>query len=389
MMDTPRRVGTGHVPALDGLRAFAILLVLAHNFDILAGRLSAPARGLELALDAGWIGVQLFFVLSGYLITGGLLDTRGAGNYFGTFFGRRLVRIFPLYYVVLLVGAVIVPLALRQALPEHQVWLWTYTSNWAQPGGRVVDTFPHFWSLAVEEQFYLVWPFVVRLLPPRKLVVASLALGVVALAARIWFVNTSDSPERAYMFTVCRMDALCFGAAIAGLVRDPVWLERVRKYGGAAGWAALALAVVGAIVTHGFPRISPLGQTLGYSLLTIIFGLLLVLAITRGAEERGPLRAILGARALGEIGKYSYAIYIFHQPLHVFVGKPLLARLGVGVDGTTNPLVALAYVGLASVASVALGFVSFHVLEKHFLKLKKHFVPSKITPPPAVREAAA
>ncbi|MFO0618250.1 MAG: acyltransferase [Polyangiaceae bacterium] len=375
-MTEDQPLGRGHVPALDGLRAFAILLVCAHNFDILAGNLSAPAKGLALAMDAGWIGVQLFFVLSGYLITGGLLDTRAADNYFGTFFGRRLVRIFPLYYVVLLVGVVLVPLVLRQALPAHQIWLWTYTSNWAQPSGRVVDTFPHFWSLAVEEQFYLVWPFVVRLLPPKRLVVTSLVLGAVALAFRIYFVKTSDSPERAYMYTVCRMDALCFGAAIAAVVRDPAWSARVRRWGGRAGWAALGLAVVSAGVTRGFPRISPIGQTAGYTLLTLIFGLLLVFAITRGAEPRGAARTILGARALGVIGKYSYAIYVFHQPFHVFVGKPLLARLGYA-EGTTNPLVALGYVTLASAVSVGLGFVSFHVLEKHFLRMKRYFVASK------------
>src|SRR4051794_26430990 len=105
-----RKALAGHLPSLDGVRGLAILLVLAHNFNVLPGDEGGIARVIALATNAGWIGVQLFFVLSGFLITGVLLDSRGAPNYYQAFFGRRVLRIFPLYYGTLFVAFVVLPL---------------------------------------------------------------------------------------------------------------------------------------------------------------------------------------------------------------------------------------------------------------------------------------
>ena len=128
----------------------------------------------------------LFNVISGFLITGILLDTRDASNYWRTFLGRRAVRIFPLYYVVLFAAFVVAPMLGRApAGLEHQVWYWTYLANWAGPLGRTVTVFPHFWSLSIEEQYYLLWPLLVRRLRPRSLGVLSLGLVVLALASRV------------------------------------------------------------------------------------------------------------------------------------------------------------------------------------------------------------
>jgi len=173
LRDAPDAAVSPYIPALDGLRALAILLVIPHNLDIL----SAPYRAVEVppvtVMHAGWIGVQLFFVLSGFLITGNLLDTRGSANYYRAFIGRRALRILPLYYGVLLVTFVLVPLlgSMPEKLQEtapNQVWLWTFLLNWSAPYGHTVVGFGHFWSLAVEEQFYLLWPFVVARCGPRQ-----------------------------------------------------------------------------------------------------------------------------------------------------------------------------------------------------------------------------
>ena len=159
--DTPQGSQTPrHIPALDGLRAIAILLVIPHNvyiFETTRGWL-APFAWIS---NAGWIGVQLFFVLSGFLITRNLLSSRGAPNYYSAFFGRRILRIFPLYYLVLTFFLLVLPevvnlsAAIRSSY-ANQPWLWLFLSNWAQPFGKEVYWFPHFWSLAVEEQFYLL-----------------------------------------------------------------------------------------------------------------------------------------------------------------------------------------------------------------------------------------
>src|SRR5438045_445958 len=121
-----------HMPTLDGVRGLAILIVVMHNLSLLTEPHGLAAQLLASWLDRGWVGVQLFFVLSGFLITGILLDTRKADNYYRAFLGRRLLRIFPLYYAVLFGAFVVTPLVAHPIDGhEHQIWLWTYLGNWA------------------------------------------------------------------------------------------------------------------------------------------------------------------------------------------------------------------------------------------------------------------
>lgn len=172
-MEAPEARGE-RLPSLDGLRAVAILLVLADNLSVFGGDLQGPSRGVELAFDVGWAGVQLFFVLSGYLITRGLLRTRQRQDYFGSFYRRQALRIVPMYALTLIVVLTILPALgpIPSTLAEdrhHQLWSWLYLTN-CDPyfaHGRSVMT--NFWSLALEEQFYLVRPFVVRHTAPGQL----------------------------------------------------------------------------------------------------------------------------------------------------------------------------------------------------------------------------
>ncbi len=154
----------GTIPALEGVRGVAILAVLAHQLLIDGYAGGRALEILRMPFQTGWAGVQLFFVLSGFLITGILLDTRRAENFWSSFYARRALRIFPVYYLLLAVTYAIAP-------HRHQVFYWLYLANLRQlAAGPAVESLGHCWSLSVEEQFYLVWPFAVRLLDERGLV---------------------------------------------------------------------------------------------------------------------------------------------------------------------------------------------------------------------------
>ena len=194
-----------HFLPLDGLRGLAILLVMLYHFCLPHRSFHGREPGVLLQFaQGGWMGVDLFFVLSGFLITGILLETRHQPHYFRNFLGRRFLRIWPLYYLSLLVLLVLIPMALSQASPElqgmrdKQAWFWLYAANWlfASEGGFTQTSGGYFWSLAVEEQFYLLWPFLVYALSERSLLRVSMALLALSLVARVVLVTWVSAPER-------------------------------------------------------------------------------------------------------------------------------------------------------------------------------------------------
>lgn len=369
-----------HLPSLDGLRGIAILLVLLHNFDVLdlGGVRTLGSVLVKEFFYIGWIGVQLFFVLSGFLITRGLLATQDRPDYFKSFFLKRVLRIFPLYYLALLVFLVLLPATgwvEQRGLQHSSLWLWFYLSNWTTPyepdGGGPL---PHFWSLAVEEQFYLVWPLLLWKLRLRP--VWWLCLGLTALAPLLrWGMVQQGLPQEAiYEFTFSRMDALTAGAALA------VW-DRGRALHGATRWRAwhlqllgLVLLVAAAVASHGFRRIGAVPQVLGYSLLALSFAALTGWAVlTDRARSRGGSvsrwSAVLRWSPLRRFGHYSYAIYVFHKPLHDLVGVPLLTHW-TGQPHTADLGTATLYFVLATAVLYAVGWLSWHLFERHFLALK-------------------
>ncbi len=366
----------GHVPLLDGVRGLAVLLLLSHQLvlDVLPDA-GAPTsdRLLDRLMQPGWIGVQLFFVLSGFLITGVLLDTKGRGGYFRSFYGRRVLRIFPLYYLLLVVLSFVLPRLghvppLLQADPRAMPLAWIYLSNWTL---TVPAPIGHCWSLAVEEQFYLVWPFVVAALSAPRLLRFCFVLAALAIGFRIGVWTLGLSPEIAYQNTFARMDALALGAAGAILLRDPAavarWAPGLRRALLVAG-VAVAIAAI-----PGLARTGPVTQIAGYSLLAISFALLIAVGVIEQAAGGGRISAALSARPLRLFGKYSYAIYIIHLPLHIFVSKVLLADV-VAFRGEGRHLaIQLAYAIVMTGVLLALAMLSYHLFEKHFLKLKRFF----------------
>ncbi len=223
------------------MRGLAILLVLAHNLSPLEAPTNLIGRALEMGFDDGWIGVQLFFVLSGFLITGILLDTQQASNYFKSFIVRRALRIFPIYYLTLIAFLIVLPAVGVLAHDfggswQHQLPLWLYYSNWTLPYGLGGDAMPHFWSLAVEEQFYLLWPLLIYRLKPMQVIKLCVGLAVASLLIRIGMLASQMQVEAIYTFTVCRMDALALGGAAAALLRVPAWRDRLTQARDALTW---------------------------------------------------------------------------------------------------------------------------------------------------------
>jgi peptidoglycan/LPS O-acetylase OafA/YrhL len=365
-----------HIPALDGLRGIAILLVIPHNADIFSN--SAPwLWPIALLAHAGWIGVQLFFVLSGFLITRNLLDTRGDSNYLQSFYGRRVLRIFPLYFLTLFIGLIVLPRVMQLsagALASHdnQIWLWTFLSNWAQPFGHEVSGFSHFWSLAVEEQFYLMWPFVVLFAAGTRLLWVCLIVVLLALLSRILMMQFGAKSEMLYMFTNCRMDALAMGAAAAVLNLMPSWMAWLRRNIRVVLLILFGALLGAALLSHSYAVYDPRSLTIGQSMLAAAFALLTVSIGWIPPRTLGyTLRRLLEMRLLRAVGRYSFAMYVFHLFILNAFGDAI--RDFWSFTGSAIPLLyVLTIIGLSFMA----GFISYHLLEKHFLRLKSYF-PSR------------
>ncbi|HET9746162.1 MAG TPA: acyltransferase, partial [Chitinophagaceae bacterium] len=199
---------------MDGLRGIAILLVVFyHNF------------GFVKYFFFGWLGVDLFFVLSGFLITDILLKTVNKRDYFKNFYAKRVLRIFPLYYLSLIIFLVILPQV--KDLPidlsfyvDHQWWFWTYLQNWFlifYDVGNTTTAIQHYWSLAVEEQFYIVWPLVIFIVRKPKLlltIAGFLLLAVICVRLYMWTIQIKDLNYFG-LYTYTRIDGICIGSILA------------------------------------------------------------------------------------------------------------------------------------------------------------------------------
>ena len=364
-----------HLPALDGVRGVAIFVVVVHMLSLLTAPPSAMGRLLSSLFSYGWMGVELFFALSGFLITGILLDTRGSPTYLSTFYARRFLRIFPLYYGTLFVAFVVLPAlgaaptAIEHDRP-HQIWLWTYLSNWVAPTRLGSEAFHHFWSLSVEEQFYILWPFALLRTGPRGCLRLCLGVALAALVARVALLGAGVSTAAVYGFTVTRMDALALGGAAAAALRIPELGPRLAARPRPL-WAGAAVAFGGGALFGRYDLNTFATSSIGYTFLAVACALVVLAAAASDLQPRA--RSALRSAPLRALGKYSYAIYVLHKPLHDFVGKPMLARLGL--DASRSTLVALVYVAAGLGASFAVAYATFHLYEKHFLRLKSRLRP--------------
>jgi peptidoglycan/LPS O-acetylase OafA/YrhL len=372
----PVRV-SGHLPGLDGVRGVAILLVMAIHF---VGDATAYTRLQALVVKAagyGLLGVDLFFVLSGFLITGLLLDAKGQTHYFRNFYARRTLRIFPLYYFVLAILFLVLPrlwplTPLMEDARAHQGWLWTYTANFyiaARSSWAALTYVTHFWSLAIEEHFYLLWPLVVFCFRRQILERICGVVIVAGLALRISLALGGVSELSISVLTPCRIDTLCVGGLLAILCRREGWAEAlVRRAGRAALGVAgvtIALSAYCALAKTGLPVLHQVRNTL-YAL---FFGALALLSLQ---PEPGMVARALQSRVLRFFGKYSYGLYVYHGILTWYLIEFRGERWFDAAFG--NHWVAMFAKAIFGVAfSLVVAMVSYEVLEKPFLSLKRFF----------------
>jgi peptidoglycan/LPS O-acetylase OafA/YrhL len=365
-----------YIPALDGIRALAILLVIPHNISLLKPPYAALMAPFSVLANVGWIGVQLFFVLSGFLITGNLLDTRGSDNYYRAFIARRALRIMPLYFGVLLVAMVIVPAVttpppdLRDTL-SNQVWLWTFLSNWTAPYGGTVSGFSHFWSLAVEEQFYLLWPFVIARCRPPTAFWVCLGIAAVSVASRFVMLHMHAEDDALYMFTNSRMDALALGAATAAVIRIPHWRARLERMIWPVAIAVPVVLLIAWRISDGLTYFDRGAHEFGYTVLALAFALVVLLTTLPVTGLLRGLMRLLAIPPLRLVGRYSYGMYIFHLPLHMYFGNALIHHY---VHNITNPI-ALGYSWLMVLVSFIAAALSYELIERRFLSFKQYFMP--------------
>ena len=338
-------------------------------------------RLLYTLIENGWVGVDLFFVLSGFLITGILVASKGTGHYFRNFYARRFLRIFPLYYAFLFLWFIVAPRLFTLAPngpfrigSDTQLWFWTYTSNFLSlmKGVTLPIGLNHFWSLAIEEQFYLVWPAVVLLASNRSLRRICVAMMVAGFAIRLWLMTTDYPSTAAYVLTPARMGTLAAGAWLALAMPDKSLRQRIEQLAPRVLAAATALLVAINLPTLQMTGSEPAMQTLGFPLLAIIAGSVLVIAMeARRAESR--FSHALRSRPLKFFGKYSYAMYVLHLPIVVALEAFgfTIARMAGG--SATRIPAALVFTLTALATTTLLAFASWHLYEKHFLRLKDHF----------------
>jgi peptidoglycan/LPS O-acetylase OafA/YrhL len=370
----------GHVPALDGVRGVAILLVLVLHFSRYGHGLVPSGLFIDSlyyrVAGAGWIGVDLFFVLSGFLITGILYDAKGGAHYFRNFYARRVLRIFPLYYGALILFLVVLPRlwphhAGLQSMVRDGPWYWTYLSNLkiARDGWPQFGAIGHFWSLAVEEQFYLIWPLVVLALNRRQLQITCLLCLIAALAVRV-VLNAQGNNPAAFVLTPARLDALAVGAYLALAARAPGGLRRLSRMAQPVAMALCLSALVVFVLRKGFVAYDPWVSTVGHTIVAVLFGSVLVLALTLPGESF-VVRAF-GSSFLSFFGRYSYGIYVFHHPILFFKTGFIPLALIPSVFGS-QLLRQFVFMVIATAVSVAIAYLSWHLYEKRFLKLKVFF----------------
>jgi peptidoglycan/LPS O-acetylase OafA/YrhL len=365
---------TVRLQALDGLRTIAIVLVVVyHSLNSMTGVTRAQTQLLRFT-GLGWIGVDLFFILSGFLITGILLDVRSSRHALRNFYARRLLRIVPLYIAFLLFSLWIASAlgtssaAETAQLHQTQLWYWSYSvnllialHNWSGTTLPMV----HLWSLAVEEQFYFLWSFAVLFLSP--VTIKRAALGCIAAAElfRLLVILHGADGQVNFVLLPARMDALAAGAFLACAFRDPVLWERVLRARQALTLAALVLLLVTIVYRHTIDIQAPLEQLTVFPAL-VALGLVAVSGAAAGVTW-------LSGAAMRFVAKISYGMYVWHLVvMRLIVTRSPLAQSATPAEWWAHCAL---LVGGTLLGTILVAVVSWHIVEQPFLKLKR-FVPN-------------
>jgi len=359
----------GRIAALEGLRGLAFLLVYAYH-----ARSFGPDPGnfhlawlYDFATGQGWMGVDLFYVLSGFLITGTIFRGMGDRNWIGRFYLRRALRILPIYFAVLLGTLFVVPLFFRWtspfvAVPRANIaWYITFTHNWLNlkdggwPGGD--QLIGHLWSVAVEEQFYLVWPPIVTLLARRWLGAVATGIILAVPLIRLLMILHGWGYGVIYVLTICRADALAAGAMVAILA------SRNRLPAPGTAWV---VAVVGSLLFFISSRmIQHLGagpKALHLESASFTWSIAIWSGLLIASLKRGPLAHLLSMKPLRFVGFHSYSLYLISYPA-CFIAGTYWKRF-FGEDSSLGHFL---FMGGAFALCLLISVASWHLVEKRFL----------------------
>lgn len=374
-----RHLGRGHIRSLDGLRGMAVLgVMVSHLFPGTTANGGLLLRSIGVTLAFGATGVDLFFVLSGFLITGILYDSLPDSGYFRKFYARRCLRIFPLYYGVLFTLLALTPWL---HIPWHHMYwsllFYLQNTNVVMPiynwySGPI--TLDHFWSLAVEEQFYLVWPFAVFFLRDiKKILWACAAFSLIAFFLRAFLAFHHAAPHVINCTTLYRADSLLIGGALALLLRSHLHDTILRYARPVFWWTAAAMAAINLsrLVVEQHPQwlftFDASYLAFRYSLFAILYAALIAWCLRQSSLPH----TLFERPVLCFFGKYSYGLYI----LHLIISSIILGTIRGWIDHWTGHKL-LGVVGAGFIVfcvSVVAAYLSYHLYEKKFLRLKRYF----------------
>jgi peptidoglycan/LPS O-acetylase OafA/YrhL len=363
-----------HLPALDAVRGLSMLMVAVYHMTFIRPT-NAFESGIVFVMQGLWVSVDIFFALSSFLITGILLDSVHKPGYFKKFWARRSLRVFPLYFLIVIFSLLILPYLNHPKMSNFgrikgdEWYYWFYLQNipiaWGGFRHAILDVT---WTLAIEEQFYLIWPFVILLVPRARLPMALAALFVISLTARMIMLGAGIHTVAAYVSTITRLEPLICGAAVALFIRD---------YKGAVdlNWVARLLMLFGygicliVMLVHGF---SDWDDKIILGIPTSLIGIGaagLVLLGYAGGKGSG----FLNSKILQLSGKYSYAMYLFHLPLRGLVRDVLMPIERWPTYPGGQIVAQLIYYALSLSLTFFCAAACFHIFEQQFLRLKKYF----------------
>lgn len=345
-----------HISSLDGLRGIAALSVLFFHYTYtFFKQLSGTEWYYPIYhfINFGWLGIDLFFVLSGFLITRILLKHHDSPHYYKTFYCRRVLRIFPIYYTVLFFYLMFYPF-------DNQFFLWTYSSN-IFPSVKIIDELSHFWSLAVEEHFYLLWPIAMSLFFTRGLITFCSTIIVLSLMSKLIMFYQGFQLTYIYHFSLNCFDAMALGSLLA-ILNDKNLLPTILKDGHLNLTFTLMTIFSISNILYFFNEEKGFYSLLYLTFTFSIYFCVLIQLIYK--KQKNIITKLCNIAFLRRLGLYSYGIYLFHLPMQQLTTKLL----------QTSPLTHHLWSVLLSLClTVFLSGLSYHLIESKFLSLKKHF----------------
>jgi peptidoglycan/LPS O-acetylase OafA/YrhL len=345
---------------LDGVRAIAALMVMFFHFFQIP-EVHDTYTAISKLAGFGQTGVSLFFVLSGYLITRILLFTKNTPGFFYNFYVRRSLRIFPLYFLFLGVYYFLLPIIYKTPFaPFHlQLYHWLYLQDFAMTFNWKLNGPGHFWSLAIEEHFYLFWPVLVYFLNNKRVAIASVMIIGIAFVVRLLLVNHH---YEVYYFTFCRMDELAIGALLTLLeVKNKLVSKNATKF-----LLLFVMIIIPTLIMWVYftGSANPLVQVVKF--LLIAFSYFSIIGFVISIKETNIIKEILQIKPLLFSGKISYGLYVFH---------PFCFEIVYHFLKTSN---IVANFILSFVVTYLVAILSYYLFENRFLKLKKYFEYRKV-----------